>query len=168
MKKENKKYCFFAFLIPVSLLFIVPPIPLIKDVRSYKVERQLAPNAEVKMHLLDKNNVYNRYIAYIERFTFAKNIVFESESLPNKQATIFVYNGLEMALVDDTNVEELIAKLDEEIKMLESEVARSNKMLSNPGFLAKAPEAKVNLEKEKLQKYLDRLNACLAKKASLK
>ena len=61
-----------------------------------------------------------------------------------------------------------IQELDEEIKMLESEVARSNKMLSNPGFLAKAPEAKVNLEKEKLQKYLDRLNACLAKKASLK
>ena len=40
-------------------------------------------------------------------------------------------------------------------------------MLSNPGFLAKAPEAKVNLEKEKLQKYIDRLNACLAKKESL-
>ena len=35
-----------------------------------------------------------------------------------------------MALIDDTNVEELLAKLDEEIKMLESEVARSNKMLS--------------------------------------
>ena len=150
-----------------SLEHIETLIALIKDVRSYKVENSLAPNAILKMHLLDKGGIYQNYTNYIERFTFAKDIVFESNTLPSNNATIFVYNGLEMALIDDTNVEELLAKLDEEIKMLESEVARSNKMLSNPGFLAKAPEAKINTEKEKLQKYLDRLNACLAKKAQL-
>ena len=32
------------------------------------------------------------------------------------------------------------------------EVARGEGILSNPGFLSKAPEAKINLEKEKLSK----------------
>ena len=45
------------------------------------------------------------------------------------------------------------ARLEEEIKKLESEVARCEKMLSNPGFVAKAPEAKITEEKEKLTKY---------------
>ena len=32
-----------------------------------------------------------------------------------------------------------------------SEIARGEKMLSNPGFLAKAPKAKVELEQGKLE-----------------
>ena len=32
-------------------------------------------------------------------------------------------------------------------------------MLSNPGFINKAPESKINEEKEKLNKYEDMLNA---------
>ena len=40
---------------------------------------------------------------------------------------------------------------------LEGEVARGEKMLSNPGFINKAPEEKVNAEKEKLEKYREML-----------
>ena len=36
---------------------------------------------------------------------------------------------------------------------LEKEIARSNGILSNEGFLKKAPEAKVKLEKDKLEVY---------------
>ena len=44
-------------------------------------------------------------------------------------------------------------RLEEEIKKLTSEVERATKMLANHGFVAKAPEAKINEEKEKLAKY---------------
>ena len=37
--------------------------------------------------------------------------------------------------------------------VLQKEIARCQGMLSNPNFVNKAPEAKVNAEKEKLQKY---------------
>ncbi len=36
---------------------------------------------------------------------------------------------------------------------MQKEIARCQGMLSNPNFVNKAPEAKVNAEKEKLQKY---------------
>jgi valyl-tRNA synthetase len=36
-------------------------------------------------------------------------------------------------------------------------VARSEKMLSNPGFVNKAPEAKVQQEKDKMADYKEKL-----------
>ena len=55
------------------------------------------------------------------------------------------------------DIEEEKERLVAEVKRLEGEVARGEKMLSNPGFVNKAPEAKVNEEKEKLAKYKEML-----------
>ena len=66
------------------------------------------------------------------------------------------------------NISEEIKRLETEITKLEAEVARCNKMLSNPGFVNKAPEAKVNEEKEKLAKYEEMLNASKERLAKLK
>ena len=41
-------------------------------------------------------------------------------------------------------------------------------MLSNPGFMSKAPEAKVNEEKEKLAKYREMLALAKERLAKLK
>ena len=54
------------------------------------------------------------------------------------------------ALID---LEEEKGKLEKEIARLENEIKRCSGMLKNPGFVNKAPEAKVNAEKEKLASY---------------
>ena len=46
-----------------------------------------------------------------------------------------------------------IERLQKEQKRLEGEVARVNGMLGNERFISKAPESKINEEKEKLVKY---------------
>ena len=56
------------------------------------------------------------------------------------------------------DVEEEKKRQEEEIKRLQAEVDRCNKILSNEGFLKKAPQAKINEEREKLKKYQDMLN----------
>ena len=48
---------------------------------------------------------------------------------------------------------EEIKKLNAEKERLEKEIARSTGILSNPGFLNKAPAAKIELEKKKLDEY---------------
>ena len=48
-------------------------------------------------------------------------------------------------------------RLQNEKTKLEAEVERAKKMLSNPGFVSKAPESKINEEKEKLAKYEEML-----------
>ena len=43
--------------------------------------------------------------------------------------------------------------VEEEIKKIEFEIQRAEKMLSNPGFVNKAPKEKVDEERAKLEKY---------------
>ena len=52
-------------------------------------------------------------------------------------------------------------RLQEEKTKLEAEVARCEKMLSNPGFINKAPQAKIEEEKAKLAKYQEMLSKVL-------
>ena len=61
------------------------------------------------------------------------------------------------------DVEEEKKKLTSERVRLEGEVARSTKILSNPGFLAKAPAAKVEAEKAKLADYEKQLAVVIAR-----
>ena len=44
--------------------------------------------------------------------------------------------------------------LTKEKERLTKEISRCEGMLGNPNFVNKAPQAKVNAEKEKLQKYM--------------
>jgi valyl-tRNA synthetase len=50
-----------------------------------------------------------------------------------------------------------LERLTREKKKLEGEVKRGEKMLSNEGFISKAPEAKIQQEKDKLANYKDML-----------
>ena len=59
---------------------------------------------------------------------------------------IFRKNGL-------IDVEEENKRKEEERKKIELEIERAQKMLSNPGFINKAPQAKIDEEKAKLEKY---------------
>ena len=52
-----------------------------------------------------------------------------------------------------SNPEEEIKKLEAEIERLKYEIARSTGILSNQGFIAKAPAAKIENEKQKLEAY---------------
>lgn len=82
-----------------------------------------------------------------------------SDSINIIQEDIEVYIPQE-GLIDK---EEEKKRLEEERKRLEGEVARCEKMLSNPGFLNKAPKAKVEQEQEKLKNYKEMLNKVLEK-----
>ena len=64
-----------------------------------------------------------------------------------KQGSLYIPSS------DLLDTEEEIKKLNEEKKRLEAEIKRSEGMLSNEGFLAKAPESKIEEEKNKQIAY---------------
>ena len=66
-----------------------------------------------------------------------------------------IAEGLELYIPFEelVDIEEERKRLEEEKKKVLSEIERASKMLANPGFVNKAPEAKINEEKEKLNKY---------------
>ena len=76
--------------------------------------------------------------------------------------------GHEYRFVREEDVDKELERLNKEKERLEGEIKRGEGMLSNPNFVNKAPEAKVNAEKEKLAKYKETYAQVLERIDSLK
>ena len=145
----------------VELLF-----NLIKDVRNYKIENKLAPNAKLELSLLLKKEMFDGFMTYLERFCFSAIKLIKDNSEANSGES-HLYHEAELFIANEAGKEELIARLDKEISNLQNEIKRCQGMLNNPAFLAKAPADKVSLEREKLQKHLDNLKVLEEKRKNL-
>ena len=145
----------------VELLF-----NLIKDVRNYKIENKLAPNAKLELSLLLKKDVFVDFLAYLRRFSFSDiNIIKDNNE--QKGGESHIYTEAELFIANSANKDEMKARLNKEIENLKNEIKRCQNMLNNPSFLTKAPADKVSLEREKLQKHLDNLKVLEEKLANL-
>ena len=138
---------------------------MIKDVRNYKIENKLAPNAKLELKIKLKINVFDDFVTYLKRFTFS-DVEFV-EDLENK-GDINVYNEGSMLIKNEAGKEDLIKKLEKDIESIKSEIFRCEKMLGNPGFVSKAPAEKIALEKNKLEQHKKNLAELEAKLSSLK
>ena len=138
---------------------------MIKDVRNYKIENKLAPNAKLELKIKLKINVFGDFVTYLKRFTFS-DVEFV-DALENK-GDINVYNEGSMLIKNEAGKEDLIKKLEKDIETIKSEIFRCEKMLGNPGFVSKAPAEKIALEKNKLEQHKKNLEELEAKLASLK
>ena len=140
-------------------------IKMIKDIRNFKAVNELAPNQEMVLRFIPSSEEFSLdlYAPYLATFAFAKDIAL----CDNAQGNIIVYSSCQMIIQDNIDKDELIKKLDKEIARLQNEVARGEKMLSNPGFIAKAPQEKIELEKNKLESYKKELQQYLDKKNCL-
>ena len=146
---------------------------LITEIRNVRTKMNVHPSKKSKLILvtnLDKKELKESE-EFLLKLGFASEIKLQEkeENIPQNAVSIVVdeikaYIPFE-ELVD---IEQEKARLQEEIKRLEAEVARGNKMLSNPGFVNKAPEAKVQEEKDKLANYEQMLKATKERLESLK
>ncbi|MDY6094477.1 MAG: class I tRNA ligase family protein, partial [Candidatus Enteromonas sp.] len=136
---------------------------LLRDVRGYKSAHKMTPNEPIKM-LLSPKSPFPGIEEYLSRFLFAKEVEVVQEA-PKGDA--FVYPEFTAVIALDKSVEEIRAGLEKEKARLEGEIARGKKMLSNPGFLAKAPKEKLQLEKGKLEENEAKMADVLSRLAAL-
>ena len=100
----------------------------------------------------------NEHLAYLKRFANYDTLTFDNN--PNKeQAQVIVLDDMNIIipLKELIDHDKELERLTKEHERLAAEVERSTKMLNNPSFVQKAPEAKVAAEKEKLEKYIQQL-----------
>jgi len=135
---------------------------MIRDIRNYKANAGIAPNAPVLLKVAPKSP-FAGVEDYLARFTFARSIAF----VPECGANAFFYPGFALEVEEDIDPAALREKLIKESERLEGEIARGERMLGNPGFVAKAPKEKIALEEEKLAKNRELLAAVKEKLASL-
>lgn len=135
----------------------------IKAIRNIRAEAEAAPSKVLTAVIvasgdeLDKIKLGERYI---KKMANISEILFtEDKSKVPAEVMSAVINGAEINIPLDELVDFAVEfeRLSKEKKKLEGEVKRGEKMLSNPGFVNKAPETKINEEKEKLANYKDML-----------
>lgn len=134
------------------------------QIRNVRANMNVHPSKKSK--LIFVTNEYKEDLeqskAFIEKLGFANEITIQNNKDNISQNAIsIISNGMEVYIPFEelVDVEEEKKRLEDEKKKVLAEIERASKMLANPGFVNKAPEAKINEEKAKLEKYQDMLKS---------
>ena len=136
---------------------------IIEKIRNVRSTKNIHPSR--KSELIFVTEKYEKELKELEaillKLGFGSKLTIKENSndIPEDAINI-ITDGIElyMPLDDLVDREEERKRLEEEKKRLESEVLRCEKMLSNPGFVNKAPKAKVEEEQS-----LKTIKKCLKK-----
>ncbi|MCI9177155.1 MAG: valine--tRNA ligase [Clostridia bacterium] len=135
---------------------------IIIEVRNVRANRNIHPSKKSELIFVTKQ--YEKELLELEeillKLGFGTKITIQKDKTGiANNAIAIMQDGVElyMPLEDLVDIAEERKRLQGEKAKLELEVQRSEKMLSNPGFINKAPEAKIKEEKEKLEKYQEML-----------
>ena len=146
---------------------------LIIEIRNIRTKMNVHPSKKSKL-LIISNSIEKEIEEakeFLEKLGFANEIIIVGdESQVPQNAVSIVVDELKVFIPFEelVDIEEERKRLEGEKAKLESEVLRGEKMLSNPGFVNKAPESKVNEEKAKLENYKQMLKNVEERLESLK
>ena len=138
-------------------------IEVIKAIRTTRAEYQIPDNKKITINILpnEKATFVRENKAIIAKLAGGNDVKIikkepeeKSAKILTKLCTVFLPMG------DLVDVEQEKEKIEKNIASLKFEIERSEKMLSNPNFVSKAPQKLVENEKEKLAKnkeFLEKL-----------
>ncbi len=139
---------------------------IIVEIRNIRANKNIHPSKKAELIFVTQkyeNEIWESK-EFLLKLGFGAKIVVEKEKTANLENSISIMvNDIELYIPLEglINSEEEKARQEQEIKRLQSEVARCEKMLSNPGFINKAPKEKIEEEKEKLKHYKEMLEKLL-------
>ena len=140
---------------------------VIVEIRNIRANKNIHPSKKSEIILVPTKNVekltkkLKELAPILLKLGFGSKITIkESNEGIGKNTINIITEGLEVyvSLEGLIDVKEEIERLSQEKAKMESEIARCEKMLSNPGFVNKAPKAKVEEEQKKLANYKEMLN----------
>jgi valyl-tRNA synthetase len=150
-------------------------IAAIRTIRTRRNEMNVPPSRKAKVYIETKYaDSFNEDTAvFFARLASASEIEIKADfggavSADDSVQIITDSATLYLPLSDIIDTEKERARLEGEEKKLLGEIERLEKKLSNEGFVAKAPAAVVEAEKEKLAKYREKLDGVKTALAKLK
>ncbi|MDE6275546.1 MAG: valine--tRNA ligase, partial [Clostridia bacterium] len=124
----------------------------VKAIRNMKAEKGVAPSKKIKAYFI-ASSINPKDVSYIYKLAGVETAEFlqDKSSIAEKIVSLFGdFGEIAVPLGDLVDVKKEIERLSGELAYMQKEVERSQKMLSNQGFVAKAPKALIDKEKEKL------------------
>lgn len=148
-------------------------IEAIKALRNVRAEMNVPPSrkAKVTIYASEGREAFEQGKIYFEKLASASEVAFtdSKDQVPeNSVSTVIKGAEMFMPLLDLVDLEKELERLNKEKEKLEKEIDRVEKKLSNEKFTSKAPEAVVNEEREKGEKYKEMYKAVVDRIESLK
>ncbi len=132
---------------------------VIKEIRNIKAKVGAAPSKKVTLYVKTENpSVFKTGRAYIEKLAGVEKIEFITEkgTLTEKTVSQVIAKAeLYIPLGELVDMSKELERLKKELENVEGEIKRASGKLSNSGFLEKAPKSLVDVEREKLNKYIE-------------
>ena len=139
-------------------------VDIIKDgvraIRNIRTEMNVPPSKKASVIVVsDKENVRNVFeesSSFFGALAYANDIKTQSDKtgIADDAVSVVIHNAvIYIPFAELVDVAKELERLNKEKARLEGEIKRGEGMLGNPNFVDKAPAAKVEAEKAKLQKY---------------
>ncbi len=137
---------------------------IIVGIRNIRANMNVHPSKKSKLIFVTENEKIKNMIEesenIIEKLGFSNEIILqENKDNISPDNISILLNGVEVYIPFEelVDIEQEKLRLKNEIEKLQAEVERAKKMLSNQGFISKAPKAKIEEEEAKLKKYEEML-----------
>ena len=136
---------------------------LVRGIRAIRMEMNVPAKTKTDLFVVGKNlEIVNELRSLFDslgdssRMLFAKaiHIIGSKDEIGDESVSVVLSDATAYIPLDElVDREKEIARLKDESAKMDREIARSSGMLNNPNFTSKAPAAKVEEERAKLEKY---------------
>lgn len=133
--------------------------------RSLRGEMGISPAAKVPLIAAGDAQVLTAYAPYLKSLAKLENVEVVSD-LPEADAPVMLVSDFKLMLKVEIDIAAEKERLNKEIARLTGEISKANGKLNNESFVARAPAAVVEQEKQRLIEFtanLEKLEAQLAK-----
>ena len=132
----------------------------VRGIRNTRTSMNVAPSRKAKVYVVSTDealrNIFKNGKVFFASLGYASEVIIQDnkDGIDSDAVSVVIPNGtIYMPFAELVDIAKEIERLENEEKRLAGELARVNGMLSNERFVSKAPAAKIQEEKDKLEKY---------------
>ena len=136
-------------------------IAAIKGVRNLRSEMNVPPSKKAELFVeTDYKELFKSCEMFFSRLAYASRVEIISDGRkPEDSVTVVTDSArLFIPMSEIIDREKEFARLEKDRSLANKDIEIISKKLDNPGFLAKAPAALIESEREKLQRAKERLS----------
>ncbi len=132
----------------------------VRGIRNTRTSMNVAPSRKAKVYVVSAEeslrSIFENGRVFFAALGYASEVIVQDNKngIDSDAVSVVIPNGtIYMPFAELVDIAKEIERLENEEKRLNGELARVNGMLSNERFVSKAPAAKLQEEKDKLEKY---------------
>ena len=147
----------------------------VRAIRNVRTSMNVAPSKKAKVYVVSENQklleIFEHSKVFFATLGYASEVFLQSDKqgiADDAVSVVIPEASIYIPFAELVDIAKEIERLQKEEERLTKELARVTGMLSNEKFVSKAPEAKINEEKAKLEKYTQMMEQVKARLAQLK